>query len=143
MKNLVLLLGLLFTVQLSAIAQISHDLEIYSENGEKFYLTINGRKMNDVAVSQIQITNTDKDYVSAKIEFENIALPAIEKKFLQIAEPGDQVKVPVSTAYKIVEKKGELKLNFASRSQKKIQQNSEVIIIQNPQPVNGRIVISW
>ena len=88
MKNLVLLLGLLFTVQLSAIAQISHDLEIYSENGEKFYLTINGRKMNDVAVSQIQITNTDKDYVSAKIEFENIALPAIEKKFLQIAEPG-------------------------------------------------------
>ncbi|MES2798448.1 MAG: hypothetical protein V4638_00400 [Bacteroidota bacterium] len=141
MKKIILVVTLLMS--LSVGAQISHDLEIYAENGAKFFLTINGRKMNEVAVTQIQITNTDKDYVSAKIEFENDAFPAIEKKFLQIAEPGVEEKVPVSAVYKIVEKKGEVKLGFASRSRKKIQDNTEVIIINNPQPVNGRIVISW
>lgn len=142
MKSIILLLTLIVTT-FGAQAQISHDLEIYSDAGEKFFITINGRKMNAEAVSNIQIVNTDKDYVELKVEFEDTSIPTIEKKFLQIAEPGTQTKVPVSTVYKIVNKKGEYKLSFASRSQKKIQNNTEVIIIQNPSPVNGRIVVSW
>ncbi len=142
MKNLASIL-VLFIFGFSLNAQISHDLEIYSENGEKFFLILNGRKMNEEPVSNIQVTNTDKDYVNAKIEFENASIPPIEKKFLQIAEPGTQEKVPVSAVYKIVEKNGDYKLGFSSRSRKKIQNNTDVIIINNPTPSNGRIVISW
>ena len=137
---------LLFALVLStnANAQISHDLEIYSEDGLNFTLIVNGRKMNEESVSNIQILNTDKDYVQVKIIFDDQSIPPIEKKYLQLADPGAGTeKQPVSVVYKIVEKKGNYKLKFASRSFKKIQ-NADVIIIEtNPQPVNGKIIINW
>lgn len=138
-----LLFALILTSNVTA--QISHDLEIYSENGLKFTLVLNGRTMNDDVVSNIQVLNTDKDYLNAKIVFEDPTIPPIEKKFLQLAEPGQATdKAPVSVVYKIVEtKKGKLKLKFASRSRKKIQNATQIIVIENPKPVNDKIVISW
>ena len=138
---------LLFAVLLTsnANAQISHDLEIYSEDGLMFTLILNGRTMNEEVVSNIQIVNTNKDYVHAKIIFEDSSIPPIEKKYLQLADPGTStVKAPVSVVYKIVEKKGNYKVKFASRSFKKIQSTPDVIIIEsNPQPINGKIIINW
>lgn len=127
-------------------AQIGHDLEIYSENGLKFTLILNGRTMNEEPVSTIQVVNTDKDYVHAKIIFENQSIPPIEKKALQLADPAERTtKSPVSVVMKIIEnKKGEQVLRFASRSHKKIQSGTDIYIIEsNPQPVNGKIIISW
>ena len=146
MKQFLALLFFTITLTSSVTAQISHDLEIYSENGLKFTLILNGRKMNEEPVSNIQILNTDKDYLNAKILFEDQTIPQIEKKYLQLADPGEgSDKAPVSVVYKIVEgKKGEQKLKFASRSHKKIQDAADIIVIEsNPQPVNGKIVISW
>lgn len=145
MKQLASTLFFTLMIFFHGTSQISHDLEIYSEDGLKFTLILNGRTMNEQPVSNIQILNTDKDYVNAKIVFEDPAIPEIEKKAFQLADPGEgAIKSPVSVVYKIVEnKKGEYKLKFASRSHKKIQ-NSDVIIIEtNPQPVNGKIVIYW
>lgn len=138
-----LIFALLLTTNVNA--QISHDLEIYSEDGLNFTLIVNGRKMNEESVSNIQILNTDKDYVQVKIIFDDQSIPPIEKKFLQLADPGTETqKSPVTVVYKIVEKKGNYKLKFASRSFKKIQNNTEVIIIEtSPQPVNGKIIINW
>ena len=129
----------------SSFSQIAHDLEIYSENGLKFTLIINGRTMNEEPVSNIQILNTDKDYVSAKIIFEDPNIPEIEKRALQLADPGEgKVKSPVSVVCKIVEtRKGQQKLRFASRSHKKIQRSDVIIIESNPRPINGKIVINW
>lgn len=142
-----LLITILFSlIGITSYSQISHDLEIYSEEGLKFTLVINGRTMNEVPVSNIQVVNTDKDYVNAKIIFEDSNIPEIEKKFLQLADPGTGTdKAPVSVVYKIAQnKKGEQNLRFASRSHKKIQDTTDIIIIEsNPQPVNGKIVISW
>ncbi len=146
MKSIILFsLFTLFSIS-SSFSQISHDLEIYSENGLKFTLIINGRTMNEVPVSNIQVMNTDKDYINAKLIFEDPNIPEIQKKVLQLADPGEgTTKSPVSVVYKIVEtKKGEQVLRFASRSHKKIQEAGDIIIIEsNPQPVNGKIVISW
>lgn len=145
MKQFLSLLFFAFVLTTNASAQISHDLEIFSEDGLKFTLIVNGRKMNEESVSNIQILNTDKDYVQAKIIFDDQSIPPIEKKFLQIADPGTGTeRMPVSAVYKVVEKKGKYKLKFASRSFKKIQNNADVIVIEaNPRPVNGKIVINW
>lgn len=132
----------LLFISFVATSQISHDLEIYAEGGEKFFLTINGRQMNEEAMSNIQVLNTDKDYIHIKIRFEDTAIPEIEKKMLQLAEPGNVEKKPVSVVYKIIEKKGEYKVAFVSRSQKKIQEQN-VIIQQQSEPTNGRVIISW
>lgn len=145
MKQFLSLLIFALLLTTNANAQISHDLEIYSEDGLSFTLIVNGRKMNEESVSNIQILNTDKDYVQAKIIFDDQSIPPIEKKFLQLADPGTGTeKSPVTVVYKIVEKKGNYKLKFASRSFKKIQNNTDIIIIEsNPQPVNGKIIINW
>ena len=146
MKSIIFFSLFVFWTMTASFSQISHDLEIYSENGLKFTLVLNGRTMNAEPVSNIQIVNTDKDYVNAKIIFEDPNIAEIEKKYLQLADPGTGAdKVPVSVVYKITEnKKGEQNLKFASRSHKKIQEAGDIIVIEtNPQPVNGRIVISW
>lgn len=120
---------------------IGHDLEIFSEGGEKFTLFLNSRQMNEEPMSSILVTNTNNDYVQAKIVFENSEIPTIERKFLQIGEPGTQASRPVAAVYKIVNKKGSYKLNFASRSIKNVQPTQ--VIIQNAPAQNGRVVISW
>lgn len=146
MKRILSLLFFALILTSTVSAQVSHDLEIYSENGLKFTLILNGRTMNEVPVSNIQIINTDKDYVHAKILFEDQTIPEIEKKFLQLAEPGQGTDhAPVTVVYKISEnKKGKQNLRFASRSRKKIQYGGDIIIIEaNPQPINGKIIINW
>jgi len=146
MKSIILLLFFTLFSTGTGFSQISHDLEIYSEDGLKFTLVLNGRTMNEVPVSNIQVVNTDKDYVNAKIIFEDPNIPEIEKKALQLADPAEgTTKSPVSVVCKIVEtKKGEYKLRFASRSHKKIQASGDIIIIEsNPEPINGKIIIRW
>lgn len=145
MKQVIATFLLSMIVAFNGNSQISHDIEIYSENGLKFTLILNGRTMNEEPVSNIQIINTDKDYVHAKIIFEDPNIPEIEKKALQLADPGEGTsKSPVSVVYKIVEnKKGEQVLRFGSRSHKKIQSTDVIILETNPHPVNGKIVISW
>jgi ABC-type glutathione transport system ATPase component len=134
----------------STFAQISHDLEIFSEDGMKFTLILNGRVMNETPVSSIQILNTDKDYLNAKIRFEDTGYEDIVKKNLQLAYPSTdeaQKNTPVTVVYKIVEKKGNMKLRFASRSAKKIQE--QVIINQTVEEgagveiTNGKLTIRW
>ena len=121
MKKLFLLTLLLSLFISYSQAQISHDLEIFSEDGLKFTLIVNGRIINDTPQSNVKISNIENDYVQIVIKFENGELATIKKKYLQIADPGTGAKYPVSTVYKIILKKGKYKLKFVSRSDKKIQ----------------------
>ncbi len=145
MKKTLLLFALVFSTMMG-YAQISHDLEIYSEDGLKFTLFCNGRQMNEAPVSNVQIINTDKDYLQVKIVFEDASIPVLEKKILQIADPTPDKDQPVTTVYKVILKKDKYKLKFASRSDKKIQEQvitQEQIVIQNQNSVGRKIVISW
>ena len=151
MKKL-LLAFVAIIISVSTYAQISHDLEIFSEDGMKFTLILNGRVMNETPVSSIQILNTDKDYLNAKIKFEDTGVEEIVKKNLQLAYPTtDEAhkNTPVTVVYKIVEKKGSYKLRFASRSAKKIQKQETVIISETEEQggsieiTNGKLVIRW
>lgn len=113
-------------------AQIAHDLAVYSEDGDKFTLFVNGEQINAEPVANAKVENTNNDFALVKIVFEDAAIPTIEKKNLQIAEPGVNAKGPVSVVYKVkVNKKGEHVLSFVSRSAKKIQDNPVIIINNN------------
>ena len=121
MKKLFLLTVLLSLFASYSQAQISHDLEIYSEDGLKFTLIVNGKVINETPQSNVKITNIENDYVQIVIKFENPELPDIKRKNLQISKPGTGYSYPVSTVYKIFKKKGVYKIRFVSRSEKKIQ----------------------
>ena len=121
MKKIFLLTVLLSLFASYSQAQISHDLEIYSEDGLKFTLIVNGKVINETPQSNVKITNIENDYVQVVIKFENGELATIKKKNLQIGTPGTSDSYPVSTVYKIIYKKGVYKLRFVSRTEKKIQ----------------------
>ncbi len=112
-------------------AQIAHDLEVYSEDGKKFTLYLNGRQINEAPSSNVRIKNIEQDQVSARIEFEESDIPPINVKYFQIGEPGIDASAPQSTVYRIVmtKKKG-YKLRLASMDDKKIQED-QIIIINN------------
>ncbi|HXH18709.1 MAG TPA: hypothetical protein VNJ07_06460 [Chitinophagales bacterium] len=114
-------------------AQIAHDLTIYSPEGLKFTLIANGEQINAEAASRVKMENVEEDYVNVKILFENDSIPPLEKKFLQIADPGTNVPKPVSTVWTIIEKNGQYKFKFLSRSDKKIQPKETLIIQQQPE----------
>lgn len=135
MRTGILTIGFLL-LSLVNYAQIAHDLEIYSEDGLKFTLIVNGKTVNEEPASNIQLIDVQKDYVNAKIVFENAEIPPIERKALQIGGVGDDKGRPVSTVYTIKEKEGECKLRFASRTVKMIQNRPADTIV-----VPGRVII--
>jgi hypothetical protein len=113
-------------------AQIAHDLAVYSEDGDKFTLFVNGEQINAEPSANAKVENTNNDFALVRIVFVDTNIPEIEKKNLQIAEPGVNAKGPVSVVYKVkVNKKGEHVLSFVSRSAKKIQDNPTIIINNN------------
>ncbi len=121
MKKLFLLTLFLNFFAIYSQAQISHDLEIYSEDGLNFTLIVNGKIINETPQSNVKITNIENDYVQIVIKFEDGKIASIKRKNVQIAAPGSGGNYPVSTVYKIIFKRGVYKLRFVSRSEKKIQ----------------------
>ncbi len=121
MKKIFLLTLLLSLFAIYSQAQAYHDLEIFSEDGLKFTVIMNGKVMNETPQSNVKLTDLQYDQVHIVIKFENEEIPDIKKKYLQISEPGTAQSPPVSTVYKIIYKKGVYKLRFMSRIEKNIQ----------------------
>ena len=111
-------------------AQIAHDVEVFSEDGKKFTLYLNGRQINEEPAANVRIENIEQDQVSSRIVFEDTSIPDINTKYFQIGKPGIETSPPQATVYRIVltKKKG-YKLRLNSMDDKKIQ-NERVIIIK-------------
>ena len=130
-RNLQTLLFFLWISVSSLQAQIAHDLEVYSEDGLKFTLFLNGRQINKEPAANVRIQNIEQDQVSARVAFADTTIPDINQKYFQIGTPGTAPSGHQSTVYRIVltKKKG-YKLRLAGMNDKKIQQD-QVIIINN------------
>lgn len=115
-KTITLLTVFLFT--LIAFAQpgmppIGH-LTIFSEDGDKFFLILNGERQNDVAQTNLRIEDLNQPYYNTKIIFEDKSLLEISKNNLQIT---DFEGVYMDNTYKIKRDKnkaGKMKMNFFS-----------------------------
>lgn len=62
------------------------NLTIFSDDGIKFYLVLNGIRYNDEAQSNIRVEELPNPYYSCRIIFENNEYPAITKKHLPISD---------------------------------------------------------
>lgn len=121
------ILSLTILLCLNISAQISHDVTVFNETGEKFTLVLNGKKINDEPSENVFIEDVHYDFANTVITFEDSSIPTIKKKVMQIADV--EHKAPCSVVYKIkTDKKGRRKLRFSSRSDKKIQPKETVII---------------
>lgn len=108
-----LFLAILFSVPAILFAQQkTGNLTIFSEDGDKFYLVLNGEKQNSTPQSNLRLEELPQPYYNAKIVFEDANLAPISKNALMIAS-ADNVMMDVT--YKIKkDKTGKTKLNYYS-----------------------------
>lgn len=90
------------TVVIAAFAnaqwQPTGNLTFFSDNGQKFYVILNGEKYNNVAETNVRIEELPNPYYSCKIIFENPAIPEISKNMVMVT---DQNGVFMDVTYRI------------------------------------------
>lgn len=92
--------------------QKTGNLTIFSEDGDKFYLILNGEKQNNVAQTNLRVEELPQPYYNAKIIFADATIATISKNNLLISDP-DGVMMDVT--YKIrKDKNRKAKLNYFS-----------------------------
>lgn len=113
---------LYFTIAVTLVAAFSFaqvqtgNLTIFSEDGDKFYLVLNGEMQNDIPQTNIRIEDLNQPFYNTKILFEDKSLIEITKNNLEIADMDGEYQ---DVTYKIKRdknNKNKLKLNFFSES---------------------------
>lgn len=113
-KKILLPLSLLF-VGLVAFAQpvpVAH-LTIFSEDGDKFFLILNGEKQNTVAQTNLRVEDLTQDYYNAKVIFDDQSLGEISKNFLGLTD-ANGIKMDVTYKIKKNKNNGKMTLNYFS-----------------------------
>jgi hypothetical protein len=95
---------------LFALAQGS-SLTIFSEDGDKFTLYLNGAQQNNNPQTNLRMDGLTQQFYSARIVFEDKAKAPISKS-ISVTDPG--TNAPADIVYKIKKKDGEMKLRYFS-----------------------------
>lgn len=104
---------LLFSAVATAQPQPVGHLTIFSEDGDKFFLILNGEKQNNVAQTNLRVEDLNQPYYNAKVIFEDKTLAEISKNYLQIADANGTMS---DVTYKIKRDKnnGKMTLKYFS-----------------------------
>lgn len=102
----------LFLSLLPILSYAQSSLTIFSEDGYKFYLELNGQRQNSVPQTNVRIDGLSQPYYTTKIIFEDPAKPEI-KKNIPTTDP--QTNAFADVTYKIkTTRDGELKMRYFS-----------------------------
>ena len=145
-KKLLLPISLLLFFFISnAQPQPVANLTIFSEDGEKFFLVLNGEKQNNVAQTNLRLEDLPQPYYNAKIIFEDKTLGEISKGYLGLADANGALQ---DVTYKIKKDKNNGKMSLKFFSMIPVQQNyiapSNVTVVRygNPAPVMGGTTVT-
>ncbi len=108
------LLFILCAFPMFSMAQplIGGNLTIFSEDGDKFFLVLNGERQNNVAQTNLRIEDLQQPYYNAKIIFEDNKIADITKN-IPVTDPG--TNIPADVTYKIKKDgSGKAKLRYYS-----------------------------
>ena len=114
MKKLTLLMSCVLIYTATMAQMINSTLTIFSEEGHKFYLILNGTRMNDKPETNIRLQNLNQPYYNCKILFDEKALGEVSKNYLPVTDPGNQTQ-SMDVTYKIkADKNGKQVLRYFS-----------------------------
>lgn len=114
MKKLYLTIALSLVATFSFAQVATGNLTIFSEDGDLFYLILNGEKQNDIPQTNLRIEDLNQPYYNAKIVFEDKSLIEITKNNLAITDMDDQYQDVIYKIKRDKNNKNKLKLNFFS-----------------------------
>ena len=133
----------LFIFASNAQPQPTGNLTIFSEDGDKFFLILNGERQNNVAQTNLRVEDLNQQYYTAKVIFEDKTLGEISKNYLAIADGNGALQ---DVTYKIKKDKNNGKMSLRYFSMAPVQQNyvapSNVTVVRfgNPTPVASTTV---
>ena len=103
---------LFFIACLPFLSHAQGCITVFSEDGDRFYLVLNGQKQNSTPQTNVRIDGLTGEFYNAKILFEDAAKPEITKN-IPTKDPATSQFAEVT--YKIKKTKdGELKLRYFS-----------------------------
>ena len=116
MRKSLLLTSVVCFAGLSACAQMNQqpygNLTIFSEDGDKFYLILNGERQNNTPQTNLRVEELPQPYYNAKILFEDKSIPEVSKNHLMLTDFNNTF---MDVTYKIKkDKNGKVKLNYYS-----------------------------
>jgi hypothetical protein len=113
-KTVLLFVAIVNAAILFAQPAPTANLTIFSEDGNKFFLILNGERQNNVAQTNIRVEDLVQPYYNCKIIFEDKALGEISKGTLMVR---DADNMPVDVTYKIKTDKnnGKQRLKYFSQ----------------------------
>ena len=118
-KTLFSVCVVLFT--LSAIAQNpTANLTIFSEDGSKFFLFLNGVPQGTIAQTNLRVEGLPQAYYNAKIVFENSATPEILKNYLGLTDANGVMQ---DVVYKLKREKNNGKMSLKYFSMVPVKEN--------------------
>jgi len=145
MKKTVLLTAMcgFFMAAFAQPQPVGH-LNIFSEDGDKFFLILNGERQNNDAQTNLRVEDLTQPYFNAKVIFEDKSLGEISKNYLQITD-ADGIYMDVTYKIKKNKNNGKMTLNYFSMVP--VQQNFRpapnvaVFHYGNPAPVQTTTVV--
>lgn len=115
-KHLVVKIAAITGLSFGALVHAQNDLVVFSDNGEKFYLYVNGVRQNSTPETNVRVTNINHSEVRVKVVFEdNKKIPDLTTNAFLIWE--DENKKGWEFVYRIVNKAGKYKLKFYTASE--------------------------
>ncbi|HOY32060.1 MAG TPA: DUF4476 domain-containing protein [Bacteroidales bacterium] len=131
MKKL-LLLGLFLAAFVCKISAQSN-VTVFSQEGEKFWVIVNGIKQNEAAQTNVKITGLTEPNYKLKVIFENNNLPPIDKAIFTKDADGNSL----STSYEVKkDKKGNYVLRLASYDETPVvteqQFTAPLVLVERP-----------
>ncbi len=82
MKRLILLLSAALMLSLQSFAQFNSSIVVFSQNGEKFYVVVDGIRQNDTPQTNVKVTGLTAPNYMFKVIFEDQNIPAIDKNIM-------------------------------------------------------------
>ncbi len=110
-------------------------ITVFSEDGDKFFLVLNGIQQNNVAQTNVHVDGLPNEFYSAKIMFEDAGKPAISKN-IPTKDAGTNQFADVT--YKIKRTKdGELKLRYFGATPVPVNYNPppDMFVVHYGQPI--------
>lgn len=86
MKKFTLLLLMIASIPSFAQRQPMSNLTVFSDDGAKFYLILNGEKYNQTPETNVRIEELPNPYYDCKIVFEDKNIPVISKNELELVD---------------------------------------------------------
>jgi Domain of unknown function (DUF4476) len=110
MRKITFLLLAYLPLILFAQTQKTGNLTIFSEDGDKFFIVLNGEKQNNVAQANLRVEELTLPQYHAKIIFEDSSIASLTKNNLSITGLDDEL---MDVTYKLKkDKTGKAKLNY-------------------------------